>query len=309
MKLKPQSAYLNSAAALLAVTVSGTSALAGGPFGLNLEGSFGEGGFSRYVPPVTNPLFNESPFITTEVKPFYIYHSIPDDFVTDGGDVNVVAIQARIALTERLAFIATTDGYSWIDFDSTLPDDNGFNDIAAGFKYAFYSDPAQGAIATAGLRYTIPVGSLESGGLEFNGVGNGYLNPFVTAAKLWDKTQLQGSFGAQIALSDKNWSFLHGSVHADYEVLPGLFPLLEANLTVPVDGGNQITSGPLKNLTGVDIADIGASNPETTLTLGGGLRFRVSENAILGAGLEYNVLEDKDHLFGWRITTDLVIHF
>jgi hypothetical protein len=40
--------------------------------GFNLSGSFGEGGFSRYVPPVTMPTLNESPFITTEVKPIFI---------------------------------------------------------------------------------------------------------------------------------------------------------------------------------------------------------------------------------------------
>lgn len=176
--------HLALGAGLVALSLSSTSALADGPFGLKLDGSFGAGGFSRYVPPITNPLFNETPFITSELKPIYIYHDIPNSFVTDGGDVNVIALQARLAITERLGFIATTDGYSFLDFKSTLPDDNGFNDLAAGFKYAFYSDPAEGMIATAGLRYTIPVGSLESGGLDFNGTGNGYLNPFVTAAKL-----------------------------------------------------------------------------------------------------------------------------
>jgi|GEM_PF-4581192 len=43
--------------------------LAAGPA---LAGSLGEGGFSRYVPAVTMPTLNETPFITTEVKPIYI---------------------------------------------------------------------------------------------------------------------------------------------------------------------------------------------------------------------------------------------
>ena len=163
------------------------AALASGPAlaeGLDLAGSLGDGGFSRYVPPVTNPLFNETPFITTEARPIYIYHHIPDDFLTGGGTANVVALQARVAITERLGFIATADGYSWLDFDNTLPDDSGLNDITAGLKYAVISDAEAGSIATLGARYTIPVGTLRTGGLELNGTGNGYVDVFATAAQL-----------------------------------------------------------------------------------------------------------------------------
>lgn len=291
----------------LGALMSGT-ALGEGLFD-NLEGSFGEGGFDRYVPPITNPVQNETPFITTEIKPFYAYHSIPEDFVTDGGSVQVVGLQARIALTERLAFIATTDGYTWIDFDETLPDDSGLNDIAAGFKYAIVNQPDEGEIVSLGLRYVAPVGGLETAGLELNGTGAGYLNPFVTGAKLWDKTQVQGSLGAQIALSDDNWSFIHASGHVDHEIAPNLFPALEFNAMIPVDGGDQITSGPLDSLTGADIVDIGADDPQPILTIGGGVRYRVSDNAIFGVGADYNVLEDEDHVYGWRIITDLVLHF
>jgi len=145
----------------LAAALASTPAAAEG---LDLTGSLGDDGFSRYVPPVTNPLFNETPFITTEARPIYIYHHIPDDFLTGGGNANVVALQARVALTERLGFIATADGYSWLDFDNTLPDDSGLNDITAGLKYAVISDPEAGSIATLGARYTIPVGTLKTGG-------------------------------------------------------------------------------------------------------------------------------------------------
>jgi hypothetical protein len=297
-------------AAILAAGLASSPALAEGPFGLSLEGSFGEGGFDRYVPPITNPVFNETPFITTEVKPFYAYHDIPNDFVTNGGNVNVIGIQARIALTERLAFIATTDGYSWVDFDAGLPDADGFNDLAFGFKYAAINDPANGLIVTPGLRYTAPIGNIDTAGIDLNGHSGGYLNPFVSGAKLWDKTQLQGMVGAQIALGDKGTSTFLASVHADHEVLPGFFPALEANLFVPIDGGDQIPdSSGLGNLTGADIIDLGSESPETILTLGGGFRYRLTENMILGAGADVNVLQDDDHAYGWRVLTDLVIHF
>lgn len=298
----------------LAAALATAPAAAGGFLGLDIDGSFGDGGFARYVPPVTNPLFNETPFITTEVKPIYIFHHIPDDFVTGGGSVNVIAVQARLAITERLGFIATADGYSFIDFESGLEDDNGLNDIAAGLKYAVISNPAAGHIATVGVRYTAPVGTLESDGLEFNGVGDGFIDVFVTGAKLFDKAQLQGSVGTQIALSNKNVGFLHASLHGDYEILPGFFPLIEANLTVPIQDGNRLRG---LNLTGVDIIDLGADDPETTLTVAFGARWRVSENALFGAAFEKNLIENnitgtsgtEASAFGWRVTTDLTIHF
>ena len=73
---------------------------------LDLTGSLGDGGFSRYVPPVTNPIFNETPLITTELRPIYFHQKIPGDFVTGGGNIDVVAAQVRIALTDRLGFLA-----------------------------------------------------------------------------------------------------------------------------------------------------------------------------------------------------------
>jgi hypothetical protein len=73
--------------------------------GLDLEGSFGEGRHSRYVPPLSNPLFNETPYITTEVRAIYFHQEIPDGFVTNGGDIDLVAVELRVALTDRLGFI------------------------------------------------------------------------------------------------------------------------------------------------------------------------------------------------------------
>jgi len=300
-------------AALLAAMIASPAA-AEGPFGLDLEGSFGEGGFTDYRPPITNPVFNETPFITTEVKPFYAYHDIPNDFPAgagDGGNVNVVGIQARLAITDRLGFIATTDGYSWIDFKNSLPDADGWNDIAIGLKYAVVSDPANGLIVTPGLRYTIPVGNLDTAGLELNGIDGGYLNPFVSAAKLWDRTQLQGMIGAQIALGDTGTSTFLASLHGDYELFDNFFPALEMNLFVPIDGGDQIPSSaaPLDKLTGADIIDLGSANPNTILTIGGGFRYAVTENVMFGVGADVNVLQDKYDAYGWRFLTDLVIHF
>ena len=86
---------------------------------------------------------------------------------SEGGswpDYDVTEDQVRIALTERLGFLATTDGYAFTEFDSVLPSEEGFADLAVGLKYAIHYDPAEGEILTLGARYTIPTGNLDVGG-------------------------------------------------------------------------------------------------------------------------------------------------
>ncbi|MEO0763140.1 MAG: hypothetical protein AAFZ09_15275, partial [Pseudomonadota bacterium] len=182
------------------------AALAEGPFGLHLDGTIGEGGFGKYVPPLLNPVFNETPHITTEAKPFIAYHDVPDDFISNGGRVIAAGLQLRAAITERFGLIATLDGYSDLGFDDTLSDDGGFNDLGFGAKYAFLYDPAAGYIATAGLRYTAPIGNLDTNvlglagsNIDLNGTGAGYLNPFVTGRYDIGALGLQASVGGQIA--------------------------------------------------------------------------------------------------------------
>ena len=271
------------------------------PFGLDLKGSLGEGRHSRYVPPLTNPIFNETPYITTEARAFYFHHQLPEGFVTSGGNVDLVALQLRVALTERLGFIATKDGYADFDFDSVLPDEDGFANIALGFKYALISVPEDESIVTAGLRYEIPINDLETGGIELQGDGAGFLNPFVTGATTFGDLGLQASLGANIALDPEvDTSILHYSLHADYEVLPGLFPLIELNGFTPIDHGN---------LNGVDVLNFGSEDRDTTLTIGGGFRYRLNDNFQIGTGAETPITDKDNTIFDYRVYVDLVLSF
>lgn len=277
------------------------------PFGLNLEGSLGEGGHSRYVPPLTNPLFNETPYITTEARAIYFYHALPNDFVTGGGDVNLVALQLRVALTERLGFIATKDGYADFQFDDVLEDESGFANIAFGFKYAIISEPEDETLLTLGLRYEIPVNDLETSGIELQGDGDGFLNPFVTGATTFGDLGLQASFGANIALDgDADTSIVHYSAHADYEVLPGFFPLIEVNGFTPIDHGNRLT-GALGDLDGVDVLNFGSDDRDTTVTVGGGFRYQFNDNVQIGLGGETPITDKDDSIFDYRVYFDLVL--
>ena len=275
--------------------------------GLDLKGSLGEGRHSRYVPALTNPIFNETPYITTEVRPFYFYHEIPDDFVTEGGHVHLVGLQLRVALTERLGFIATKDGYADLNFDEVLEDEEGFANIAFGFKYAVISEPETETIVTTGLRYEIPINDLETGGIELQGDGDGFLNPFITGARAFGDLGLQASLGANIALdSDADTSILHYSLHTDYEVYPGLFPLLELNGFTAIDNGSRST-GALSDLDGVDVLNFGSEDRDTTVTVGGGFRYQLNNNVQFGVGGETPVTDKDDTIFDYRVYFDLVL--
>lgn len=277
---------------------------AAAPF--DFKGSLGEGGFARYVPPVTNPIFNETPLITTEIRPIFFHQKIPGNFPSGGGDIDAVAAQIRVAITDRLGFLATTDGYAFADFDAALPDSEGFADLAVGLKYAVHYAPAAGEIVTLGARYTIPSGTLDVGAIDLTGFGAGYAHVFVSALKQSGPWQIQGNVGAQQALSGDGTSFAYASAHLSYEVLPGLYPLVEASVFLPYDGGDRL---PGSSLTGFDLADFGSSDPEDSVHVAAGLRWRASDNVILGGAFEYNLSESADHVFEWRAMFDAAIHF
>jgi hypothetical protein len=269
-------------------------------------GSLDEKSFGKaYVPPVSG-LLNETPFITTEIRPIYAYHEIPDDSVTAGGYGHVAAVQLRLALSERLAIIATKDGYTDLHFSQALPDTDGFNNLAAGLKYALISDPASRSILSVGGRYEIPTGNLPTAGIDLAGAdGDGLIDVFVTGARSWDKFTIQGSIGSNIALDqDKNSTELHYSVHMDYELLKNLFPLIEVNGLTTLENGKVIAL----DLEGGDLMNIGTADSGTVITLAVGLRYRLNDHAILGVAWEPSVSKRED-LHEERVYVDLVWHY
>ena len=100
-------------------------------------------GFESFHEPLGQPLYFESPFNESNVRGLFLHHEFSSGSAIGGGDLQVYAVQARLALTERLQFIATKDGYS--DLNSGLIDDEGWNDIGFGLKWVAYSDPAEAA--------------------------------------------------------------------------------------------------------------------------------------------------------------------
>ena len=155
---------------------------AGAPGAQSADGGASDGSWkANTISPVTNPLFFEDPQIHSEVRPMFLWHNIDKGFITGGGDVQVYAEQLRWAVTERLAIIATKDGY--IDFNPTaaLTHESGWADLAAGVKYALIDDEKASFILTLGLKFELPTGNKR----VFQGKGDGAWDMFLSGAKGW----------------------------------------------------------------------------------------------------------------------------
>lgn len=197
-------------------------------------------------PIVAFPLF-EDPFITTGIYPIYAWHEFPNDSAFQGGSAHDVSVQARLALTDRLAFIATKDGYVWKRPDNPILDDTqGFLNLAAGLKYAFLQNQEEGYIVSGVLRVEFPTGSSDT----FQGYGDGMVLPSITGAWGSGPLHIMADIGAQIPFNTGEQStslFYH--IYADYNVTEHFAPFVQlSGLTWISSGDGQI---PVKLKRGV----------------------------------------------------------
>ena len=257
----------------------------------------------RLTSPVVNPLFFESPQIQSEVRPIFIHHTIDDSFITQGGDVQVYAMQIRYAVTDRLAIIATKDGY--IDFNpaAVLPHKSGWADLAAGVKYALVDNQDQQFLLTPGLKFEIPTGNSR----VFQGNGDGEWNLFVSALKGFNDFHITGSVGYRVPNDmDAETSSVHYSVQLDYYTCRWFVPFVALNAFTVTSEADVI---PL-DVEGFDLINFGSSNASgtTQATLAGGFRSRVLDWMDLGFGYEGGITTPRG-IFDNRVTVDLIFRF
>jgi len=281
-------------------------------FDFDFHGSLGKSENERYVPPLANPIMNETPYITTELRPIFIRNSIPDRFVTGGGSINLYAVELRVALTERLGFIATKDGYADLNFDAVLPDTHGYLNISAGLKYALISDHKKQTFVSVGFEYEPPSGNISTGGIDLQGDGaqsdggDGFIDLFVTGAKTYGQFGLQGSTGFDLALDgDHDSSLWHWSGSLNYELFKNFFPMIEINGITTINDGTRTG---VESFEGNDIVNFGSTDSGTVVTLAGGARYKFNNHIQMGAGYEHAISGQRD-LVDWRTNVDLVISY
>ncbi len=255
------------------------------------------------ISPVTNPVFFEDPQINSEVRPIFAYHNIDDDFITAGGAAQLYALQLRWAVTERLAIIATKDGYIHFDPDAALPKTGGFADVAAGVKYALVDDREAKFILTPGVTIELPTGNTR----VFQGNGDGAWNVFLSAGKGFGNLRFVANVGAIIPnnFADET-AQLHYSAQVDYTTCRYFIPFASLNAFTVLSEGNAL---PLE-VEGFDLFNFGSSDAEgfTQAVAGVGFRSRLLDDLDVGFAYEFPI-SSPEGLFGDRFTVDVIWRF
>jgi hypothetical protein len=287
--------------------------------------------FDRMVQPMTMPYLFEDPFITTGANLVGIWHETKETGNFQQAQIGILALQLRLALTDKLAFIATKDGFAMIDYDtkisdvpalaqpnnnaSVLPDDNGFMNMTVGFKYAMIEDEEQRFILSPAIRYEIPLGNDE----VLQGRGDGIFIP--SASFAWgplDNLNLIGGMGGNVPVnSDKQSTNLFYNMHVQYFVLDWLVPFVEVSGVHWTNSGNGRTKlNTSKNLgvdlplstaqaalntgsfEGAEVANIGSQGMrgENLVTMAWGLRFPLDDCLVFGISYE-RALTGRDNLY------------
>lgn len=255
-------------------------------------------GFEHFYEPVGQPIYFESPFNNTGVRFLYLHHEFSDKSQLQGGNVDVAAVQARVALTERLGFIATKDGYSWLDANA-LPKEEGWNAIAAGLKYAVYVDRDIDLVITPGFRLMLQSGEwkvLQSNPAE--------ISPFLSIAKGWGKFHMIGDATFRLPFDDDDGnSIFQWDLHADYDLIGGFAPCIEVHGLHYLSNGNKV---PFK-VGGLDYANIGSADVDgsTVVWMGLGGRWKFNPHLSVGGTYEFALTNKNADIMDKRVTLDL----
>ncbi|MCA8959771.1 MAG: hypothetical protein KDC38_04635 [Planctomycetes bacterium] len=265
---------------------------------------FGTGlrdGFERLPRPVDSPLYFEDPFINTDLRPLVLYHEFPKDSLLGGGDLTVLAVQARLALTDRLQFIATSDGHSDLE-SSALPEGEGWNDLAAGLKFALYVEKETKTILSAGARWKLSNGSRA----VFQGIED-EISLFLSGARSFGKVNVIGHAGGRITTHHNQGNdSLSWDVHVNYELTRYFHPIVEYHGFYYLSNGNrlQVRDGLL------DYGNLGAGDVAGSSAHWGsvGARWEMKPGVSLGCVYSFALRrESNNDIFKRRVMTNLVI--
>jgi hypothetical protein len=276
-------------------------------------------GFSA---PIGMPYLFEEPFVNTGASVWVLWHDLPESSVFEGGEVRAIAAQLRLALTERLALIATKDGWIELRPDLDLLDtENGYGDLGLGIKYALIEDPERGFILTPSLRYEITQGSRD----VYQGNGEGMWTPALSAGLRLGPTNLTAGFGATFPLDgDAESSLAFYGLQLAWPTGGRLTPFFGIHGLHYLDAGDGSTtlrtalgSLPVETVQNVlrtgrfeahDVANLGSSGVEGHDVISGsvGFRLKLGERLDLGFAYERPLTRRRD-LLKQRATLNLLI--
>jgi hypothetical protein len=278
--------------------------------GLNGVGAFeSDREFENFISPVTNPFLAEDPNRVTELRPIFMFQTIPNSNIFyQGGNIENFVLQGRLGLTERWSVVLHKLGIIVINPGSGALFDNesGLTEIWLGPKWTFYKDCDCGTVAAAGAIFQIPIG----GNSVFQNTGEFGMVPYISAAQKFWRTSvgqftvmdtLGYSFGFNTGRSD----FIYNSLHLDYDIANWgrIFPLVELNWFHYTSNGRD---RPWANFELVDIGNVGAPvKGRDFLSIAIGARLKATQCLTFGLATEFPLVGTRD-LNDFRLTLDLI---
>jgi hypothetical protein len=273
--------------------------------------------FDDFISPMSNFVHFEDPRTLTELRPIFLHHRLPNDIglgqgAIDGGEVQLLAVQARVALTERLSFIAVKDGYLWAQNEGPISGllNDGWADVTAGFKYNYLRDVASGRLATAGMTYEIPLGSDEA----LQSVGDGEFHFFNSFGQrfLDGDAHYMTTLGWRVPIeNDIQTESLHWSNHFDVRVTSDWYLFTDIVWWHWLNDGDTNNPGTLPlNAAGQDIFNLPTNSVvgNNLVTQMVGVKYKPSRNYEFGFGYEFPLTEYNDVLDDrWQV--DLIFRY
>jgi hypothetical protein len=268
--------------------------------------------FDEFASPVSNPFLFEDPRALTEIRPLFIWQTVPNsNSVYRGGSALFYGTQARIAFTDQWSVVLNKLGGVTVDpgNGSRLQSNSGFAELWLGPKFTFLRNTESGTVAAAGVTFQIPTGSTPVA----QDTGSLSMTPYLTAAQNFGCTSY-GSFNAMAEIgytfrADAQRSdYFFTSWHLDFDVgnQHRLYPLIELNwFHYSRSGGARPY-----DFEGRDLFNFGSAFVSGTdaLSIGTGLRYKFSECIQTGLSLEFPLTGNKN-FNDFRLGIDLIFRY
>ncbi len=264
--------------------------------------------FDDFISPMTNPFLNEDPRSLTELRPIFMFQTIPNSqYLYRGGNIEYYGLQGRLAITERFSLVMHKLGGLTINpgSDSGLSNSTGFAEIWLGPKYTWYRDDQTGTIAAGGLQFQIATGPSS----VYQDTGSLSFVPYVNVGQKFGKSSwgtfaVMDTLGYSIPSNSQRSAYFYNSIHLDYDVANygRFYPFLELNWF------HYTRNGRARDLAfeGLDLANVGSAVAgRDFMSIAVGSRFKISEAWQFGIAAEFPLLGTRD-LFNFRLGVDLI---
>jgi len=264
--------------------------------------------FDNFISPITNPFLAEDPRSLTELRPIYLYQSIPSGQpYFQGGNLMFLGTQARAAFTDRFSVVLHKAGFLFLNpSNPALSAGSVFTEIWLGPKFVFWRVPDTQTIASFGLQFQLPTG----GGGVFQDTGALALVPYLSFGRRIGQTDY-GSFhlinvaGIHIGTDNQRSDYFFNSLHLDLDVgdYHRFYPTLELNWFHYTSNGLE---RPFFHFEGRDLANVGAPvQGRDLVTIAPGFRYKFTDYLQMGFAVEFPIVGTRD-LFQYRIGVDLI---